>query len=113
MEIETGMRHSRGMIFAAAKQVTGQRTRKRCLEVLNEIIEQKSCWLSLLINHNIRMNEITVVDKHGNELVITPCDSTHVYIGIKGMNTKPAPWHIAQLEGDVLASAKLLIKNNK
>jgi len=43
MEIETGMRHSRGMIFAAAKQVTGQRTRKRCLEVLNEIIEQKSC----------------------------------------------------------------------
>lgn len=40
MEINTGLRHSRNMIFNAAKQITGQRTRKRCLEVIEEIIKE-------------------------------------------------------------------------
>lgn len=40
MEINTGLRHSHNMIFNAAKQITGQRTRKRCLEVIEEIIKE-------------------------------------------------------------------------
>lgn len=45
LEIETGLRHSRNMIFNAAKQITHQRTRKRCLEVINQIIKENSWQL--------------------------------------------------------------------
>lgn len=39
LEIETGMRCTGNRVFNAAKHLTGQRTRKRCLEVVNEMIE--------------------------------------------------------------------------
>ena len=38
-EIKTGMSMNRNL-FSAAKQITGQRTRKRCLEVIEEIIKE-------------------------------------------------------------------------
>ena len=38
-EIKTGMSMNRNL-FPAAKQITGQRTRKRCLEVIEEIIKE-------------------------------------------------------------------------
>jgi hypothetical protein len=34
-----GLRHSRNMIFLAAKQITGQKTRQKCLAEINKILE--------------------------------------------------------------------------
>lgn len=34
-----GFRHSRDMIFKAAKQATGQKTREKCLDSINEILK--------------------------------------------------------------------------
>ena len=42
LEIKTGMRMRGNGWFNAAKQITGQRTRKRCLEVIEEIIKENS-----------------------------------------------------------------------
>ena len=35
-----GMRHSSNSVFKAAKQITGEKTRQKCLEALNRMIEQ-------------------------------------------------------------------------
>lgn len=39
LEINTGMRHSRGSVFAAAKRITGQKTRQKCLEMLEKMVK--------------------------------------------------------------------------
>lgn len=38
LEIKTGMRHSRNLVFNAAKQITGKKTRKACLEEIEKQI---------------------------------------------------------------------------
>jgi hypothetical protein len=38
LEINTPLRHSRNSIFNAAKQITGEKTRKKCLVKLKEIL---------------------------------------------------------------------------
>jgi hypothetical protein len=35
-----GMRHSKGLVFAAAKQMTGKKTRKDCLTAIEAMIEE-------------------------------------------------------------------------
>lgn len=39
LEIKTDMRHSRNMIFNAAKQITGKQTRLKCLDEINKMLE--------------------------------------------------------------------------
>jgi hypothetical protein len=41
LEIETGMRHSKGSVFTAAKGMTGQKTREKCYRALVEMIQQQ------------------------------------------------------------------------
>ena len=36
----SGLRHSKSSVFKAAKQLTGERTRQKCLEAINRMIEQ-------------------------------------------------------------------------
>ena len=36
-----GMRHSTNAIFKSAKQITGQKTRQKCYDVLNDMIESQ------------------------------------------------------------------------
>ena len=36
----TGLRHSTNSIFKAAKQITGEKTRQKCLEALNRMIDE-------------------------------------------------------------------------
>lgn len=38
LEIKTGMRHSRNMTFNAAKQITGEKTRQKCLDAINKML---------------------------------------------------------------------------
>jgi len=38
LEIKTGMSHSRNAVFKAAKEITGQKTRQKCLEVLEKMV---------------------------------------------------------------------------
>lgn len=38
LEIKTGMRHSRNMTFNAAKQITGKKTREKCLEEIEKML---------------------------------------------------------------------------
>ena len=40
LEIKTGMRHSRNLTFNAAKQITGAKTRKACLDKLNKMLAE-------------------------------------------------------------------------
>ena len=35
-----GLRHSTNSIFKAAKQITGEKTRQKCLEALNRMIDE-------------------------------------------------------------------------
>jgi hypothetical protein len=35
-----GLRHSTNAIFKAAKQITGEKTRQKCLEALNKMIDE-------------------------------------------------------------------------
>ena len=35
-----GLRHSTNSVFKAAKQLTGEKTRQKCLEAINRMIEQ-------------------------------------------------------------------------
>ena len=35
-----GMRHSSNAVFKAAKQITGEKTRQKCLEALNRMIDE-------------------------------------------------------------------------
>jgi hypothetical protein len=35
-----GLRHSTNAIFKAAKQITGEKTRQKCLEALNRMIDE-------------------------------------------------------------------------
>ena len=39
LEIKTDMRSSRNMVFKAAKQITGQKTRQKCLDEINKMLE--------------------------------------------------------------------------
>ena len=39
LEIKTDMRHSRNMVFNAAKQITGEKTRQKCLDSINKMLE--------------------------------------------------------------------------
>lgn len=38
LEIKTGMRHSRNLTFLAAKQVTGEKTRKKALAAIKVLL---------------------------------------------------------------------------
>ena len=38
LEIKTGLRHSRNLTFKAAQQITGQKTRQKCLDELNKML---------------------------------------------------------------------------
>lgn len=38
LEIKTGMRHSRNMTLKAAQQITGQKTRQKCLDSINKML---------------------------------------------------------------------------
>jgi len=40
LELKTAMRHSRNMTFNAAKQITGQKSRQKCLEVINKMLAE-------------------------------------------------------------------------
>lgn len=42
LEIKTGMRHSRNLVFLAAKQETGEKTREKCLVALNKMLDEPS-----------------------------------------------------------------------
>tara|TARA_R110000868_G_scaffold24705_1_gene97153 strand:+ start:399 stop:593 length:195 start_codon:yes stop_codon:yes gene_type:complete len=35
-----GMRHSSNAVFKAAKQITGEKTRQKCLEAINRMIDE-------------------------------------------------------------------------
>jgi anion-transporting ArsA/GET3 family ATPase len=41
LEIKTGMRHSRNLTFNAAQQITGQKTRKKCLDSINKMLAEE------------------------------------------------------------------------
>ena len=41
LELEiAGLRHSKSSVFKAAKQLTGEKTRIKCLEAINRMIQQ-------------------------------------------------------------------------
>jgi anion-transporting ArsA/GET3 family ATPase len=40
LELNTGMRHSRNLTFNAAKQITGQKSRQKCLDVINKMLAE-------------------------------------------------------------------------
>jgi hypothetical protein len=37
-----GIRHSRNMVFNAAKQITGKKTRVACLAIIEDMIEKET-----------------------------------------------------------------------
>ena len=64
---------------------------------------------------SVRLLSIDVTDKFGNELRLTPSDSTHVFSSTKFGDrwSKPYPYHIGQLEGAVREAADKLIASQR
>ena len=40
LEVKTGMRHSSNGVFKAAKAITGEKTREKCLEKLERLLDR-------------------------------------------------------------------------